>query len=278
MPLRTDELEANDANEANTSNRPRTSRFEPIYHTSETGRAILSARKHANSPKAFDYLTNMLIPWPTATQDAYDDLRIQSLFGNLSMVRHLLHLGVPVQRPNVCFETPLVMACRGLHHDMVDLLLENGADPNFFGHVGMPVLPLHESTTAGNLTIARKLLARGALPTPMYLGNSKYPALWWAFAHEHMDMVKLLLKHRATFDAPNWRGKDWVGKDLAELVCYLKYDSMADILRHEYGFEIRNPLPILPNGPDDGWQWRWIEAGMAKGQRIRLYKWRDTYD
>jgi ankyrin repeat protein len=120
----------------------------------------------------------MLLPWATAIPDAYDDLRIHSLFGNLSMVRYLLHLGVPVQRPNIFFETPLVMACRGLHHDVVDLLLEHRANPNFSGHSAMPVLPLHESTTAGDLTLTRKLLARGTFPTPTKLGNGKYPALW----------------------------------------------------------------------------------------------------
>jgi hypothetical protein len=88
-----------------------------------------------------------------------------------------------------------------------------------------------------------------------------------------MDMVRLLLQYEATFDAPNWRGPDWVGKDLAEMVYYLKYDSMADILQQELGFEIRNRLSVIPGGHDGSWQQRWVEAG-----RVKLYKWRDNYD
>jgi hypothetical protein len=53
--------------------------------------------------------------------------------GNLEMVRHLLDAGADTRGTSGRDGNPLVEACRRCHEDVVDLLLERGADPNFDG-------------------------------------------------------------------------------------------------------------------------------------------------
>ena len=217
-------------------------RFGSIEYTSETGRAILIARSYTSSPEVYDYLTSSLVPWPNALLNAHDDLRNNAERGSMSMVRHLLHLGVPLQVSGH-FESPLVMACRGWHNDIADLLLEHGADPNYAAQKLNPIFPLHESATAGNLSLACKLLDRGALPNrPAGRPVSRLPVLWWAFAREHMEMIQLLLERGASLDGglDDMFGKGWVGKSLAEMTYNLGYHSMVEILR-QHGFEIIDP-------------------------------------
>jgi ankyrin repeat protein len=217
--------------------------FGSIEHATETGKTILTARSYTSTPEIYDYLTSALAPWPTSLLHAHNELRIHAELGNMSMVRHLLHLGVPVQVSGGDFETPLVMACRGWHNDIVDLLLERGADPNFAPQELYPVLPLHESTTAGNLSLARKLLDHGAFPDRDGGCHFRRPALWWAFTREYTDMIQLLLERGASFDGVPFDGwanqsmKGWIGRSLAEYFSKKGgYDSMAEVLRRKHGF------------------------------------------
>jgi len=200
-----------------------------------------------------------LAPSPTAMIYVHNDLKIHAELGNMSMVHYLLNLVVPVQESWGEFETPLVLACRGWHNDIVDLLLERGADPNFAAEKYYPVFPLHELATAGNLSLARKLLDHGALPNRDkggYIGRQ--PALWWAFAREHEDMIQLLLERGASFrPMPDQEFRAW-GRHLAEMTYHLGYHSMTEILR-KHGFEIIEPLPYPRRRIGLSWH-RWAEA------------------
>jgi len=233
--------------------------FGSIKYASKTSTAILIARSYTSSPEVYDYITSSLAPWPTMLLNAHDDLRRHAELGNVLMVRHLLHLGVPMQVSGY-FESPLVMACRGCHNNIVDLLLEHGADPNYAAQKLNPIFPLHESATAGNLSLARKLLDHGALPNrPAGRHTSILPVLWWAFAREHTDMIQLLLERGASLDGglDDMLGKGWVGKSLAEMTYGLGYHSMVEILR-QHGFEIINP-PTYSAKHYQFWH-RWAEA------------------
>lgn len=214
------------------------------------------ARSYTSNPEVYEYLTTALVSWPDALLRAHEDLRNHALLGNVTMVRYLLHLGVLVQIP-LQFKTPLLMACRGSHKDVVDLLLEHGSDPNFVAQKLYPLFPLHESATASNLSLVRKLLDHGALVNQASNPPRQLAALWWAFAREHTVMIKLLLERGASFGGgqDDFRGKGWIGKSLADMTYHLGYDSMVEILR-QYGFVPGDPLPrSLRN--TGGWQaWR----------------------
>ena len=53
--------------------------------------------------------------------------------GTLLMVRHLLDAGADTRRVSGRDGNALVEACQRCHEDVVDVLLEQGADPNFDG-------------------------------------------------------------------------------------------------------------------------------------------------
>ncbi|KAI1371189.1 ankyrin [Hypoxylon crocopeplum] len=221
--------------------------FGSIEFGSETGDIILQAIGDTSNPEIHDYLTGALAPQPPTTAPfAYYKLEHHAGLGNISMVRHLLGLGAPVQLHETICETPLVMACKRSHNDVADLLLENGADPNFATGA------LHESATAGNLSLARKLLQAGALPNRRGRRNLKYgeyPALLWAFAREHESMIELLLAHGATFGG----AQGWLGPCLVRMAYHPGYSTMTEIL-HAHGFPVAQP-PLPPQLTDTWTTW-----------------------
>lgn len=239
-----------------------------IHDGSKAGKIILKAKRCAPNPIIYEYLNSALLPWHSAEYNAYEDLIRYSELGNMTMVRHLLDHGVPIQRKGP-LETPLAMACRRRHNDLVDLLLDRGADPNFVPEKHFPIYPLHESATAGNFSVARKLLDRGAIPDRPAGGPGRYPLLWWAFAREEAGMVRLLLDCGASFDGvtleaggKDWawsgRGKGWLGKDCAKMAYHLGHDSMTELLK-AHGFEVTIPLPWPTRATGQSW-YRWEEA------------------
>lgn len=237
-----------------------------LDHTTEPGMAILRARVHTSNIEVYEYLSNALAPWETAWRYAYADMIEYAQLGNLLMVRHLLSRGVPAQLtipyailpdPASRRDTPLVMACNGLHDDMVDLLFEHGADPNFAAIRLWPTLPLHGSATVASISLSRKLLDRGALPNAPSSVKDIYPAIWWAVAREHTKLIDLLLERGASFHGTR---SPWIGRALANMACYLGLHSMADILR-KHGF---HPIAPICNPRTAHRDWcAWEEAKLV---------------
>jgi len=207
--------------------------FGHVDPSSSVGRMMIAARYRARSPEVHAYLLECL-GGEIKLQDLSDDLEKHAGAGNLTMVRYLLDMGVPMTTPRGyegCrgLTSALVAACYRCHEDVVDLLLERGADPNF-GYekpVGMEVelTPLTIAAASGSLTIVRKLLDHGAhidVPAEDYM--TRLPALYWAIAIEHTAMVQLLLERGASLEGK----KIEAALELAE---ELDLDSMAEILR-----------------------------------------------
>lgn len=245
-----------------------------IDHTTEIGKGILLARENTSNPEVYEYLTSALAPWPEAMEVSHRDLAINAGLGNLAMVRHLLDLGVPVQQP-VAYDSaaPLVMAARYTHNDVAELLLEHGADPNYVTDAWYPMLPLHEAATSSNLSLTRTLLRSGALTSRPAACFRRWPALYWAFAREHENMVGLLLEHGADFNGisdPSKSGgvtwsepEGWIGERLAVMTYHLGWTSMAKLLR-EHGFQVTEPCP-LPRWHAGYWT-NWDEARALYGR------------
>jgi hypothetical protein len=135
---------------------------ETVEYNSETGWDILNIRKYSSNPKIYDRLTSLLTKNQWLVERSYVDMVSYAHRGDIGMIRHLLDLGTPVQHGDY-FETPLLMACRGLHHDIVDLLLQRGADLHYHQHL-WPVFPFHEAAVASSPSLARRLLDHGANP------------------------------------------------------------------------------------------------------------------
>jgi uncharacterized protein len=81
------------------------------------------------------------------------------------------------------------------HPEIVDLLLENGADVNLAANNPMKVAAMHAAASSRQTGIIAKLLARGADPNVRQHGN--WTPLHQAAAQGLEDMVRLLLKHGA---------------------------------------------------------------------------------
>jgi cytohesin len=87
------------------------------------------------------------------------------------------------------------------HPDIVDLLLENGADVNLAAANPMKVTAMHAAASSRQTGIIAKLLAHGADPNARQHGN--WTPLHQAAAQGLEDMVRLLLKHGADPTAIN---------------------------------------------------------------------------
>jgi hypothetical protein len=188
---------------------------------------------------------------PLSLTDLYDALIWYSRAGSISMVRHLLAKGVPVHNPSGYarpVDPPLVEACKGGHDEIVDLLLQNGADPNYGAKNMRPHTALPMAASSGSFTIVCKLLNHGALIDELNDNPENLPAIWYAIAIEHTKMVQLLLARGANLNAGGdveMKTDGWVGETALEMALELRLDSMADILLG-YGIEVR--LPMVNSG------------------------------
>ncbi|KAI1333605.1 ankyrin [Xylariaceae sp. FL0016] len=163
---------------------------------------------------------------PMCPGDLFALINTHAGFGNLDMVRYLLDLGDSdhLHKETGSFRTPLNAACRKCHEDVVDLLLERGADPNHEASTHQRKTNYTALTAAarvGSFAIVRKLLDHGAdvdarISTPT--------AIEWAFRTEHTAMVELLLSRGATLDGhPGRRALKYCSEK--------GLDSMVDKLR-----------------------------------------------
>lgn len=142
----------------------------------------------------------------------------QAGLGQVDMVRHLLGAGAGLYA-NI-MDSPkhrryaLSEACRYDQPDVVDLLLEHGADPGFPYPGFFPdrrdrdknqffiARPLTCAVRSGNKTTVAKLLGRGAEVEDAAFGAGKHlPGLVWAVLREDEPMLRLLLAAGASFDS-----------------------------------------------------------------------------
>lgn len=130
--------------------------------------------------------------------------------GRVSAVKKFLDDGVDVNIRNDAGNTPLISASFPSHarKDVIDLLLDRGADINAKSSFGLTAL--HEAASQGNKEVVSRLIERGAdvnakdsiESTPLHCaigeGNSfSYSAI---LEPGRQDVVELLLRHGAEAD------------------------------------------------------------------------------
>ncbi|KAK6951889.1 hypothetical protein Daesc_006414 [Daldinia eschscholtzii] len=151
---------------------------------SKQGRDLQSALLCAKNPATFQYI-----------QAFFEDSKLDNQYllvryaelGNVDMVRYLLDQGADINGGEKLNCNPLSCAARYWHEDVVDLLLERGADPNY-QTMQQRGSPLRAAAMSGSLSIVRKLIDKGAKPAK----NDWWPLLE-ALRLEHTAMATLLL-------------------------------------------------------------------------------------
>ena len=100
------------------------------------------------------------------SQDGWTPLHLAVFFGQFDAARLLLDRHAPVGAVgrNAMANQPIHAAAAGRHDDIVELLLDHGADPNARQAGGWTVL--HQAAQNGNAVLVETLLQRGAHPAP----------------------------------------------------------------------------------------------------------------
>jgi len=123
-----------------------------IFEASARGKTNQIARHLARDPKLVNAYSD----------DGFQALGLASFFGHYETAEYLIKAGASINSPanNLLAVTPLQSATAANHREIVNLLLDNHADPNLRASNGYT--PLHAAAQNGNLKIISSLLFNGA--------------------------------------------------------------------------------------------------------------------
>ena len=116
------------------------------------------------------------------------------------------------------------------HLDIVELLLDNGADINAVSRNRFTATPLQGAAAAERLELARLLIARGA--NVNCRGEEGVAPLHEVAGNGQMEFAKLLLAHGANVNA-----KDDKGQTPLSVAIEYKHPEIAQLLREHGGVE-----------------------------------------
>jgi ankyrin repeat protein len=144
------------------------------------------------------------IPRLLIARGATHDLTVAAALGDLDRVREMLDADpgrIREARPSG--RRPLSAAVEFGHTDIVRLLLERGADPNWDEPTAPKGRSLHSAAGDGNLTMVELLLAHGADPNSMVDSSGSA-----TFTASKPKIRSLLIAHGGTLDPfLNWIGE-----------------------------------------------------------------------
>ncbi|PSS22704.1 hypothetical protein M430DRAFT_48349 [Amorphotheca resinae ATCC 22711] len=228
-----------------------------------------AANFRARSPDFRMYIISLLDEEARPThRDLVETLVVHAQSGNLSMVKHLLDLGVTVDgvsRRGGPPQTALIAACRGCHEEVVDLLLGQGADPNFGAKDVTCITALPMAASTGSLAIVRKLLDHGAQvneAVEFWDGYYRRSAIWWAVAVEHTAMFQLLLERGASLEG-------WIGSTALEMAFELGMESMAKTLE---GLGVKIIERVHDSGQAPWKRWSYYHGIYTSGD-LKVWDW-----
>jgi len=156
-------------------------------------------------------------------------------------------------------DTPLHIACREGHFQIVEFLLDNGAHINARNYIDNT--PLHLACHNGYYSIVQLLVERGAL---LNIRNKfNFTPLHFASQDGHYKLVKFLVEHGADVnlrDKKKWTPSHWVSKTIQLQIINLLVQhggkiKMDDVLKMpsplywaSWNGEYRIVLFLLENG------------------------------
>lgn len=123
-----------------------------------------------------------------------------SIFGAIRLAQELLD--TPTTRFEDSLDTALVCAAFGGYTNLVELLLDKGADPNTEVSGGDTVIAF--TTRYGYVDIVRALLRYGADPNKRRQYDNEWTALFEAISNDHLTITELLLENGADYTLGSW--------------------------------------------------------------------------
>jgi len=138
-------------------------------------------------------LTLLLIPVPNASAASVDDLILAVWEFDTAKAAALIDGGVDVNSKDAKETYPLMLACSYKDNDeMIELLLNKGANPNIFGPNGETPLGL---AAKYSLNAVKMLVDKGADINAKH--EKGQTALWWAVKMEQKEVIEFLKKKGA---------------------------------------------------------------------------------
>jgi ankyrin repeat protein len=184
--------------------------------------AEIKAKEKAEKKKAKAKTSKRVSFDPQLTQELLSQLELERLDDfDFDLVIDLVQRGADVRiADGLCQWTALHWASWGKNIELVELLLDKGADPNSKNENGDT--PLHKACFENALEISKLLIERGAdVDAKDVIGLT--PLHWAVLHHNHIEIAKLLLDRGADVEAENEDGEtplDWA-----------KYDEIKTILK-----------------------------------------------
>lgn len=142
----------------------------------------------ASDPEVYDYLQSLVDEIHGNRETKSSHMASNAAAGDIVMVRHLLDNGADADGKGVHGDTPLMLAARGWHEDIVDLLLDRGAKINDRSTACVGTV-LTAAAKAGSVGMMHRLLGAGARVD----SERDTETLEYAVKLEHTSMVELLL-------------------------------------------------------------------------------------
>jgi hypothetical protein len=207
----------------------------PLY------RDLRAATRYAATPADMHAIMALFPPDANLYQFYRDDDMLSRLDmaarpNNIEMVRYFIDQGCDLNNPHArrgapdkrvspdgwrpekkrSRHRPLLSAVKSGNMEMVQLMLDHGADPNWFAAED---LPLTMAAFRGYRDIALALLEGGA-----DVNDGNPPAIVVAVAREQTAMIEMLLQHGARLDTPE------TGSRAMTVAMSLGLESMVDFL------------------------------------------------
>jgi len=111
---------------------------------------------------------------------------------DLARVKELIQQGIDINAPDVSGDVPLIMAAYEGHNEIVEALLEAGADVTAVDP-GMKATALHAAAYAGRTEAARLLIVHG-IDIDKQGPYNGYTALHDAIWQNHLETAKVIIE------------------------------------------------------------------------------------
>ena len=118
-------------------------------------------------------------------------------YGNIELISSLMNYGADIQATMTNGESSLHIACQHNQDQVVECLLENNANRNVKDNDRF--MPMHRASEAGSVECLKILLNQPGVDVNLK-GKDQTSALTLACRTGHLQVVKLLVQHRAIID------------------------------------------------------------------------------